>query len=87
MKFCLDRYEGAWAVCLCEDQDDRSYDFPRADYPAFADMPEGMVFTAGLTDGRLTDIVPLPKETEERRAAMEQRLRALFRRGKTSPED
>ena len=84
MKFCLDRYEGSYAICLCEEQDNRSYDFLRADYPAFADMPEGMVFTAELTEGRLSNIIPRPEETEARRTAMEQRLGALFRRGKKS---
>ncbi len=83
MKFCLDRWEGTVAVCLCEDEGDRVYDFRADGIPALRALSEGDLFEATLsTRGVPENIRPLPEETAARRDDMQRRLRALFGRGK-----
>ena len=83
MKFCLDRREGEFAVCLCEDANNvgRQYDFALSDNAALRTLAEGTVFTAELSaQGTLTALVVLKEETEQRRAQAKARLAALFAR-------
>lgn len=85
MKFCLDRFEGRIAVCLCEDADapQQQVDVSLDDTPALAALAQGDVFVAEMdAEGRLQDITLLKQETEERRASAQSRLHALFARNK-----
>ncbi len=85
MKFCLDRFEGLFAVCLCEDEgaNNKKYDFSLEKNPALRGFSEGMLFEATLgEDGVLTDIVANASETEQRLAAARARLHALASRKK-----
>lgn len=85
MKFCLDRFEGRVAVCLCEDADakQRQYDVSVDDTPALAALAEGDLFEATPDcEGKLTGVRLLREETEARRASAQSRLHALFARGK-----
>lgn len=89
MKFCLDRLEGRLAVCLCEDENPPcpQYRFSLDDHPILATFEEGMLFEAELiSDQRISAIVPLPKETEERRSRATARLHALAARTKKKKE-
>ena len=85
MKFCLDRLEGDFAVCLCEDEGGRRepYVFSLAENPAVSGLPEGMLFEATLVDDEhVSDVVAKPQETEEKLARMTARLHALAARAK-----
>ena len=85
MKFCLDRFEGRIAVCLCEDENapQRQYDVSLDDVPALAALAQGDIFEARIDDeGRLEEITPLKEETAARRASAQARLQALFARSK-----
>ena len=85
MKFCLDRFEGRIAVCLCEDADapQQQVDVSLDGTPALAALAQGDVFVAEMdAEGRLQDITLLKQETEERRASAQSRLHALFARNK-----
>lgn len=89
MKFCLDRFEGNMAVCLCEDENppQSQYILSLADHPALAALPAGMLFEATLVDDEhLTDIVSKPQETEDRLARATARLHALAARTKKKKE-
>lgn len=89
MKFCLDRFEGQFAVCLCEDAQamNKQYDFSLQKNPALRDLPAGMLFEATLgEDGVLTDIVANASETERRLASVRDRLHALASRKKKNGE-
>lgn len=90
MKFCLDRFEGQFAVCLCEDEGagNKKYDFSLAKNPALRDLPAGMLFEATLgEDGVLTDIVAKASETEQRLSAISARLHALAARKKKNGDN
>lgn len=85
MKFCLDRFEGRVAVCLCEDEDavQPQYDVSLEDVPALAALSQGDIFEAGVdATGRLQDVTLLEEETRARRASAQARLQALFSRNK-----
>ena len=85
MKFCLDRREGAFAVCLCEDEGARKepYLFSLAENPTLSSLAEGMLFDATLVDDEhIKDVLPKAEETEERLARATARLHALAARAK-----
>lgn len=89
MKFCLDRFEGAAAVCLCEDEGARKepYVFAVSENPALANLSEGMLFEAALVDDEhVKDVVAKPQETEDRLARATARLHALAARAKKNRE-
>jgi DNA/RNA-binding domain of Phe-tRNA-synthetase-like protein len=89
MKFCLDRFEGKQAVCLCEDEGARRepYVFAVSENPALENLTEGMLFEADLVDdGHVKDVVALPTETEDRLARATARLHALAARAKKNRE-
>jgi hypothetical protein len=90
MKLCLDRIEGAFAVCLCEDDDAQSkrYDFSLEQNPALRGFSEGMLFEATPgEDGALNDIVAKVSETEQRLSAAKARLHALASRKKKNGDN
>ena len=90
MKFCLDRFEGDFAVCLCEDEGGRRepYAFSLAQNPALAELAEGMLFEANLTDDEhVSGVVAKPQETDEKLARMTARLHALAARKKKNREN
>jgi hypothetical protein len=83
MKFCLDRVESGIAVCLCEDEQSRAYEFELARVPALLGLADGTLFEAELgKDGLLRDVFVLSEETEGRRTSNRARLQALFDRSK-----
>lgn len=89
MKFCLDRFEGRVAVCLCEDEGAQRepYAFSLDENPAMATLSEGMLFEADLVDdGHVKNVVSKPDETEQRLARATARLHALAARAKKNRE-
>jgi DNA/RNA-binding domain of Phe-tRNA-synthetase-like protein len=89
MKFCLDRFEGNHAVCLCEDEGARRepYVFVVSENPALKDLSEGMLFEANLVDDEhVSDVVAKPQEAEDRLARATARLHALAARAKKNRE-
>ena len=84
MKFCLDRFEGEVAVCLCESEAATpQYEFSLTDTPALRALSEGALFEAELDElGRPCHIRELSEEAASRRDANRARLRALFDKSK-----
>ena len=85
MKFCLDRFEGKMAVCLCEDLDaaQAQYLFSVELAPQLKTLSEGDIFEGTLDgEGALIDVCLLAEETKARRASAQSRLHALFARSK-----
>jgi hypothetical protein len=89
MKFCLDRFEGRVAVCLCEEPAllKQQYIFSLEEHPDLTTLVEGDIFEATLDrDGNMTDFRPLKDETAQRLAAAQARLHALAARSKKKRE-
>ena len=87
MKFCLDRVESGIAVCLCENEQDRAYEFALERVPALDGLADGTLFEAAIgEDGLPHDVFVLSEETEERRVSNRARLQALFDRSKRKNE-
>lgn len=83
MKFCLDRVESGIAVCLCEDEQKRAYEFALDCVPTLRGLADGTLFEAEIgSDGLPHDVRVLSEETEGRRASNRARLQALFDRSK-----
>lgn len=83
MKLCLDRIEGAFAVCLCEDegQNNRPLDIRLSKNEWLRTLAVGTPFTAELgEDGVLRAVVLHEREAAEREADLRSRLNRLFER-------
>ena len=79
--FTIDRFEGDFAVCLADGNDNGIY---KLDVPKklLEGLSEGDVFSAEVDGGELKEVNPCPEETAKRRAAAKSRLRALLEKQK-----
>lgn len=75
--FSIDRIEGEWAVCISDDDD-------RVDAPVnqLLGMSVRDVFSAELSEGKISDILPLPEERDRRIERNRRRLHDLARKCK-----
>ena len=67
--FSLDRFEGEYAVVVCDDG--HTLEIERE---LFSGLVERDVFSAIESDGELSDITPMPEERDRRIAAARRRL-------------
>ena len=67
--YSIDRFEGDFAVVVCDDGRVLEINVEK-----LGDLRERDVFSADEVDGKLYDIIPLPEERERRLAAARERL-------------
>lgn len=77
--FSIDRAEGELFVCVSDD--DETVNVKRE---LLCGMQVRDVFSAELSDGKLTDVTPMPEERDRRLEANRARLKRLIERSKKS---
>ena len=77
--FSIDRAEGDIFVCISDD--DETVNVKRE---LLCGMQVRDVFSAELSDGKLTEITPMPEERDRRLEANRARLKKLLERSKKS---
>lgn len=77
--FSIDRAEGDIFVCISDD--DETVNVKRE---LLCGMQVRDVFSAELSDGKLTEITPMPEERDRRLEANRARLKRLLERSKKS---
>lgn len=77
--FSIDRAEGDIFVCISDD--DETVNVKRE---LLGGMQVRDVFSAELSDGKLTEITPMPEERDRRLEANRARLQRLLERSKKS---
>ncbi|MBQ7830367.1 MAG: DUF3006 domain-containing protein [Clostridia bacterium] len=77
--FSIDRAEGDIFVCISDD--DETVNVKRE---LLCGMQVRDVFSAELSDGKLTEITPMPEERDRRLEANRARLQRLLERSKKS---
>lgn len=75
--FSLDRFEGDFAVCVSDDEE--QIDVPRAELEGFSRHD---IFSAEICEGRLCNVMAMPEERDRRLRENRERLTALFNRKK-----
>ncbi len=76
--FSVDRFEGEYAVVICDDGG-----VLEINKSVVSGLAEGDIFSACEEDGELSEIIPLPEETEKRRAQARRRLDRFKARSKS----
>jgi len=77
--FSIDRAEGDLFVCISDDDDTVN-----VKKELLGGMQVHDVFSAELSDGKLSDITPMPEERDRRLEANRARLKRLIERSKKS---